>query len=171
MSTQSLIRLGALAAVVGGTLRVASAFVPATEPLGGVEWFYLVIDILLMFAVVAVYAYQHSESGVWGFAGFVLAAIGIESIGGPDGRIGTVDVYTAGASVIGIGMVLLAVGCWVANKLPRYVAVVWMLSTAVGVLAIFAQMSGVSFQVAGVLFGLGFVGAGMHILGDAALKR
>jgi hypothetical protein len=46
-----------------------------------------------------------------------------------------------------------------------------MLSTAVGVLAVFAQMSGLSFQIAGVLFGLGFVGAGVHILGDTALKR
>jgi hypothetical protein len=164
-------RLGALAAVVAGALRVASAFVPATEALGGLEWFYLVIDILLMFAVIAVYAYQHSESGVWGFVGFVLAAVGIESIGGPDGKIGTVDMYMAGASVIGIGMALLGVGSLVAQKLPRYVPVLWMLSTAVGVLAVFAQMSGLSFQIAGVLFGLGFVGAGVHILGDTALKR
>src|SRR5689334_7639721 len=97
-----LVRLGALAAVVAGVLRVVFAFVPATVARDALEWFYLVIDIFLMFGVIAVYAYQHSESGVWGFVGFVLAAIGIESIGGPDGQIGIVDVYTTGASVIGI---------------------------------------------------------------------
>jgi len=114
--------------------------------------------------VIAVYSYQHAESGVCGLVGFVLAVIGIESIGGPDGKIGIVDVYTAGTSVIGIGMVFLAVGSWVARRLPRYVPVLWMLATGVGVVAVFAHLSGAAFQIAGVLFGLGFVGAGAHIL-------
>lgn len=165
MSTQTLIRFGALAAVVAGILRVVSGLVPATGARDGLEWFYLVIDTLLMFGVIAVYSYQHEESGVCGLVGFVLAVIGIESIGGPDGKIGIVDVYTAGTSVIGIGMAFLAVGSWVAGRLPRYVPVLWMLSTGMGVVAVFANMSGVEFQIAGMLFGLGFVGAGVHILG------
>lgn len=170
MSTRTLVRLGALAAVAAGVLRAVSAFVPATVTLDTLEWFYLVIDILLMFGVIAVYSYQHAESGAWGFVGFVLTAVGIESIGGPDGKIGVVDVYTTGASVIGIGLVLLAVASWRAKRLPRYVPAVWMLSSEVGVIAVFAHMSGSAFQIAGVLFGLGFVGAGVHILGDSTLK-
>ena len=135
------------------------------------EWLYLVIDILLMFGVIAVYLYQHVESGLWGFVGFVLAVIGIETIGGPDGKIGSVDVYMTGASVIGLGMVLLSVGSWRANRVPRCVPAVWVLSTGLGVIAVLAHMSGLAFQIAGVLFGLGFVGAGVHILADSTLKR
>jgi hypothetical protein len=68
--------------------------------------------VLILFGLLGVYAYQHAESGIWGFAGVLLAAIGLEGIGGPDGKIGDVDIYTAGATLIGIGLVVLPVGSW-----------------------------------------------------------
>lgn len=156
--------------MLAGALRCAATFIPTSGILADVEWLYLVIDILLLFGVMGVYFYQAAESGLFGLAGFVLAVIGIESIGGPDGMIGTVDVYSTGSSIIGIGMLLLGIGSLAAGKLPRYVPVLWMLSTGVGAAAMFAKTSEFTFPIAGVLFGLGFVGAGVHILGDRGAK-
>ena len=163
MSSTALIRLGGLAAILAGALRVASAFLPASEHSAALEWLYLVIDVLLLFGLLGVYAYQRAESGLWGFAGFLLAATGLESIGGPDGTIGDVDIYTAGATLIGIGLVVLAVGTWRGRRLPRYVPALWVLSTAVGMGGFLVPGSAVPFQIAGVAFGFGFVGAGIRV--------
>jgi len=170
MSSAALIRLGGLAAILAGVLRAAAAFLPAMEPSVALEWLYLLIDVLLLFGLLGVYAYQHAESGIWGFAGFLLAAIGLESIGGPDGKIGDVDIYTAGATLIGIGLVVLAVGSWRGQKLPRYVPTLWVLSTVVGMSGFLVAGSTVPFQIAGVAFGLGFVGAGIRLWSDPTLR-
>jgi hypothetical protein len=163
MSSAALIRLGGLAAIVAGLLRAASAFLPAMEPSVALEWLYLLIDVLLLFGLLGVYAYQHAESGIWGFAGFLLAVTGLESIGGPDGKIGDVDIYTAGATLVGIGLVVLAVGSWRGQKLPRYVPTLWVFSTVVGTSGFLVPRSTVPFQIAGVALGLGFVGAGIRL--------
>jgi hypothetical protein len=140
------------------------------EPSVGLEWLYLLIDVLLLLGLLGVYAYQHAESGIWGFAGFVLAAAGLESIGGPDGKIGDVDIYTAGATLIGIGLVVLAVGSWRGHKLPRYVPTLWMFSTVVGMSGFLVAGSTILFQIAGIAFGLGFVGAGIRLWSDPTLR-
>jgi hypothetical protein len=167
MTVALLLRLAGCAAMVAGALRVAATFLPqATSTSTGLEWLYLVIDIAIAFALVGIYAYQHTESGVLGFIGFVLALAGTESIGGPDGNIGDVDVYRAGAALIGIGMLILAAGSVKAAKLPRYVPVLWIASTVIG-LGSFAGIGGaLPFQMAGIAFGLGFVGAGLHLWRD-----
>ena len=170
MSSAALIRLGGLAAILAGVLRAAAAFLAAMEPSVALEWLYLLIDVLLLFGLFGVYAYQHAESGIWGVAGFLLAAIGLESIGGPDGEIGDVDIYTAGATLIGIGLVVLAVGSWRGQKLPRYVPTLWVLSTVVGMSAFLVAGSALPFQIAGVAFGLGFVGAGIRLWSDPTLR-
>src|SRR4051812_43388739 len=125
MSSAALIRLGGLAAVLAGVLRAAAAFLSRMESSVALEWLYLLIDVFLLFGLLGVYAYQHAESGIWGAAGFLLTAVGLESIGGPDGHIGAVDIYTAGTTLIGIGLVALAVGSWRSQKLPRYVPALW----------------------------------------------
>ena len=171
MSSAALIRCGGLAAILAGALRTAIAFLPAIEPSVALEWLYLLVDVLLLFGLLGVYAYQHAESGIWGFAGFLLAATGLESIGGPDGKIGNVDVYTAGATLIGIGLVVLAVGSWRAQKLPRYVPALWVLSTVVGMSGFLVAGSTVPFRIAGIAFGLGFVGAGVRLWSDPTLRN
>lgn len=170
MTKTRLLRLGGLAAVVAGVLRIGAALVPTTAPAAPREWLYLIIDVSIMFGLVAVYAYQHAESGLWGLIGFALTVAGTESIGGPDGKIGDLDIYTAGATVIGVGAVFLGVGSWRARKLPRYVPVLWILSTAVGMTSFLTATSPVPYLIAGIAFGLGFIGAGLRLWTDPALK-
>jgi hypothetical protein len=166
MSSAALIRLGGLAAMLGGLLRTGAALLPATGSSVALEWLYLLIDVLLLLGLLGVYAYQHAESGIWGFAGFLLAVVGLESIGGPDGKIGGVDIYTTGTVVIGIGLVVLAVGSWMGRKVPRYVPALWILSTVVGMSGFLVAGSTLPFRIAGVAFGLGFVGAGNRLWSD-----
>src|SRR5262245_43948669 len=133
MTDALLFRLAGCAAMLAGTLRVCATFLPQTTTSSvGLEWLYLLIDVAIAFALVGIYAYQRVRSGVLGFVGFVLALAGTESIGGPDGYIGDVDVYRAGAALIGIGMLVLAAGSLKAKQLPRYVALLWIASTLIG---------------------------------------
>jgi len=169
MSAALLIRLAGLAAILAGVLRVGTSFLPAaTGSSAPLEWLYLIIDVTIMFALIGIYAYQHAESGILGFLGFVLSVAGTESIGGPDGKIGGLDVYRAGSMVIGVGLVLLAAGSWRAAKLPRYVPVLWIVSTLVGMTTFVAEGSGVPFLIAGITLGLGFTGAGLRLWTEPA---
>jgi len=163
MSMTSLIRLAGLVAMLAGVLRVGASFLSVTGPSAPLEWFYLLIDVSIMFALVGIYAYQHAESGVLGFIGFVLSVVGTESIGGPDGEIGDLDVYRAGAMVIGVGLVFLAAGSLRASKLPVYVPVLWIVSTLAGMTTFVTEGNGVPFLIAGITFGLGFIGAGLRL--------
>jgi hypothetical protein len=139
-------------------------FVPVARFPIAAEWLYLVIDVLLAFALFGIYAYQHHDCGMLGFIGFVLAAIGIETIGGPDGKLGSVDVYNMGATVIGVGMVLFALGSWKPGKLPRVASIAWIVSTAVGSSWIFGVGGDIPFTIAGIAFGIGFVAAGVKLV-------
>ena len=162
MSSQQLIRWGGLAAMLAGALRTAASFWPSAEPGVTLEILYLVIDILLLFGIFGIYAFQHERIGWFGFVGFLLAVIGTAIIAGPDGTIGVVNMYAAGSLSVGAGIVFLAVGSWTARTLPRWVAILWIVSTVVGILGRVTGRESL-FVVTGVTFGLAFVGAGARL--------
>ena len=162
MSSQQLIRLGGLAAMLAGGLRTAASFSSSAEPGVTLEILYLVIDILLLFGIFGIYAFQHEHIRWFGFVGFLLAVIGTAIIAGPDGTIGVVDMYTAGSLSVGAGIVFLAVGSWAARTLPHWVAILWIVSTVVGILGAVTGRESL-FVVTGVTFGLAFVGAGARL--------
>ena len=140
--------------MLAGAMRTGTTFLPATPPTTTLESLYLVNDTLILFAFIAIYAYQHRESGPSGFTGFLLTVTGTGIIGGPDGKIGAVDIYAAGVALIGIGLLFLAVGSLKARKLPTYVAALWLASTLAGAASFLGVRSSVPFQIAGVTFGL-----------------
>lgn len=162
MSSQQLIRWGGLAAMLAGALRTAASFFPSAEPGVALEILYLVIDVLILFGIFGIYAFQHDRIGWSGFVGFLLAVIGLTIIAGPDGTIGVVKTYAVGSLSVGVGLVFLAVPSWTARTLPRWVATLWVVSTVVGVLGAAAGLQSL-FVVTGVTLGLGFVGAGARV--------
>jgi hypothetical protein len=161
VSTTTLARFGGLAAIAGGALRTLSSFVPY-DPSTPHELLYLAIDLLLLFGILGVYAVVRESAGLLGFVGFVLALSGTAAIVGPDGRLGPVDVYQAGSSVLVAGLVLLAVGTWRTASLPRWVSALWIATFVLG-LANLVVPSAVLFAAAGIAFGLGLVGAGLRV--------
>lgn len=163
MSSVNLIRLGGLAAILGGTLRVINSFVPSDTPSMVLEILYLLTDIFILFGIMGLYGFQHQESGLWGFFGFLLATIGTGIIIGPDGAIAGFNMYPVGSLILAGGLTLLAIGSWIAHKLPRWLPSFWVLSTIVGFIGYFTPGLQLLFIVSGVIFGVGFAGAGIEI--------
>ena len=61
--TAELVRFGAVAAVVGGVLRIASTFIPYEANSAPLETLYGVIDLCLLFGLIAGYL-AHAEAVV-----------------------------------------------------------------------------------------------------------
>jgi hypothetical protein len=163
MSSANLIRLGGIAAIIAGILRGINSFLPSDTPVVTIEILYLITDIFILFGIMGLYGFQHQESGWWGFYGFLLAIIGTGIIIGPDGSISGVNMYPVGSSIFAAGLILLAVGSWIVNKLPRWIPVFWVLSTILGFIGYFSPSLNLLFVISGVIFGIGFAGAGSKV--------
>ncbi len=161
MSSANLIRLGGLAAILAGILRGANSFVVSDAPSGAIAVLYLLTDIFILFGIIGIYGFQHQESRLWGFFGFLLAIVGIALI--RTGAISGVSLYPIGALIFAAGLSLFAVGSWIARKLPRWVSAFWVLSTIVGFIGYFIPGLNLLFVISGVIFGMSFAGAGMKV--------
>ena len=164
MGEQTLFRILGGAAVLGGVLRIVSAFVPWEQDLAWLEVFYFVIDVALLFGLMGVYFADRSRLGLAGFAAFALAETGIASIVGPDGMAFGLDVYQLGVFAISIGLAILGAVMLVKRAGSAIAASCWILSLAVGLAATFANQSVAGFVAGGILFGLGFVVAGVAVM-------
>jgi hypothetical protein len=173
VSSATLIRLGGLAAILAGLLRAVASFLPysALKPSAGLELFYLVIDLLILFGLLGIYAYQHNQVGVIGFIGFLLALIGTAIIVGPDGMIGRADMYVVGSMLITFGLTLFSIACLRTQSLPRAAPLLWILSTVVGVSGFMLKGPPIMMMVAGLAFGLAFIAAGSIIWSDQSLRK
>jgi hypothetical protein len=160
MSSANLIRSGGIAAIIAGILRSVSSFLPSSIP--HLDLLYLLIDLCILFGMMGLYGFQHQESGLWGFFGFLLTIIGIGMI--RTGVISGIQMYPIGASLFTLGLSLFAIGSWIASKLPRWISIFWILSTIVGFLGYFGSGINLLFVLSGVLFGVGFTGAGIKLL-------
>ena len=154
------IRLAAAAAIVAGALRVATSFWAPPDASLGRETLYLVIDVCILFGILGMYA-VHRPVEAWGFIGFVLAVGGAASIVGPDGRIGDVDMYAAGALALGAGVVLFGASGWRAGTLPWWIPALFLTSLTFGIVAAATGAPGL-FVVSGVSFGAALTGAGVR---------
>jgi hypothetical protein len=167
MPATTLIRLGGAAAMLAGVLRTGASFIPYTKPGVAMEWFYFVIDVLLLLGLLGIYAHQHAQVGLVGFLGFLAALIGTASIIGPDGAIGGADMYVVGSLLISLGLSVFAVGIWQARTLPRAVPALWWLSTVIGIGGFVAGGLTITFLLAGVAFGVAFLWAGARLWSHA----
>lgn len=151
MTRQTLLRFGAGAAILGGGLRVAAAFIPFTPQSPPLEAFYATIDLSLLFGLMAIYANESQELGWPGLGAFAVSFAGLASIAGPDAAMFGVDWYRAGAGVAALGLAAFGVTLLAARRLA-IPALCWIATPVVAL---------ISVQFAGVAFGLGFVAAGL----------
>ena len=107
--TAGLVRAGAAAAITGGALRIVSTFIPHEANSPGLEALYGVIDLGLMFGLVAVYIASAEAVGIAGLALFLVALAGVASIVGPDAPAFGGDLYRIGALVFVAGLAGLSV--------------------------------------------------------------
>lgn len=165
----SLIRLGAMAALLGGTLRFGSSFIPWVEGSAPLESLYFVIDVALLFGLITIYLVCAERLGWLGLTGFVIAAIGQAAIIGPDHVPFGIDVYFVGAQIIVAGLALMSVDMLRRAAVPVWVAGFWIavpfLSLGLGLLD--PTPYGWGYFLGGLLFSLGFIAAGAVLLSSA----
>ena len=157
-----LIRWGGLAAILAGLLRGIASFTPTTASVG-LRIFYFAIDMLLLLAALGVYTFQKQETGRWGFVGILLALIGGILLLGHDVVNALVFLYPVAAFLFAVGISVLAIRSWKAGTLPRWVSALLIASTLLGVLGFFVKGFDILFVISGVVFGIGFIGAGFTV--------
>ena len=170
MSSSNLFRWSGLAPMLGGVLLPTSwilRFVVGVQrPVSGT--FEFVATILLVFGFMGVYGFQTEETGVLGFLGFVLviihkcSALGecwLQNGGEPTGAAVVLGPLV-GVTML-LGFILLGIGSWRANKLPRWTAVLWVIGGILIVPGFVVQPMLV--VIGGVIQGTGFVGAGAKL--------
>jgi len=165
MSDVVLLRVLGVAAILGGVLRIGSAFIPFAPGQAWLELVYLVIDVCLLFGLIGVYFAYRGAAGVAGFVSFAIAAIGLASIVGPDGVVPAygIDTYQIGVLVITLGLTFFSIVLLVARAGPPWAPLCWIASMLVGVGGSFGGNPENGFFAGGLLFGVGFVMAGWAI--------
>ena len=158
--TAGVVRVGAAAAIAAGALRIASTFIPYEPNSAGLEALYGVIDLGLMFGLVAVYVASAEAVGMIGLALFLVALAGVASIVGPDAPAFGIDFYRAGALVFVAGLAGLSVQLLRAG-LMRLSAGLWLATFAASLATMVLPQA---FVVAGLAIGGGYVLAGVELL-------
>jgi hypothetical protein len=157
-------RFFGLLAMAGGLTRIATTFLvnwsaglPQTEALA------LAIDFALLFGLTGFYFIDAARLGPLGLVGYLIAASGIAFIFGPDGTAFGRDIYETGVTAIGIGLIILSMAMLLAG-VARLAGALWIASAAASVLGGAIGRGAEGFLFAGVLFGAGFVVAGLSLL-------
>ena len=164
MNFTHLFRLAAVAAIVGGLLRIVVAFPLFSDPLT-LEWLYTAIDILLLFGLIGIYLDRFERLGFLGLASFGVAVAALSFIGGPDADPFGFSTYEQGALTLAIAMVGLAMAWLRQGERPLGPALCWFGSVVcVGALGMLPVPPSYGFIGAGVLFGAGFTWAGYALL-------
>jgi hypothetical protein len=166
---QMLIRVGGMVAVLAGVLRALASFAPAAGD-GEQQVLYLVVDILLLFAVLAVYAHHHEALGGWGASGFLIVVTGILLVRSSRSIPG-IDLYPAGAFAVVAGWVLLS-AVW--RRRARGSAVVLLLFAASAVAGLIGQLvprAAALAVLSGILFGGTMIAPGEHVLRSLRRRR
>ena len=164
MSSEDLFRLTAWAAIIGGGLRMVSAFIPYEADNLVLESFYALTDLALLAGLVALYASRSEVLGAVGFAGFALAAAGKASIVGPDPVFHGVDLYYAGVAIVLCGLALLSLQIIRTHAYPSWIAGLWIATPFISLGLAAAGFSELGFFAGGLTYAAGFIGGGVVLL-------
>ncbi len=170
MTTDRLIYMAGLAALLGGVLRILAAFVPFEPGLVGLETFYALIDIALLAGLTAFYVLRSEALGALGFAGFLVTFTGLALITGPDGMFAGMDMYEFGVLVIAAGLVLMSIQIVRRRISPVWTGYAWLAAPVLSIAGDAAGYPDRGFIAAGIAFGLGFIGVGLALLAPPAAQ-
>ncbi len=162
MSPCTLSRLSGLAAFAGGSLRLAAPLAPR---LGEhfAQGAYLVIDVFLLLGLVGLYGQNWRALGWPGRAGFCAGLIGACLVRS-QAALGS-WAYPTGAGLWSVGMAIIGL-MFLLNRAPsRLAPALWIGALAVGLTGPLWP-SGMGLLIAGSLFGLGFMAAGVALVRD-----
>lgn len=154
MAARVLLLLGK-AAIIGGAMRaLVPIFVAAKIGDTSLQIYYLVADVFLLLGICGVYFGTEKPLGLSGAVGFAIFVAGILLVrSGLGGYQIAVAIALLGTTIFATSML------W--HGLPKPTPVVWLLAQAAGLASLFVFPTAF-VTLSGVLFGLGFVVAGIE---------
>lgn len=163
-SEQLGLRAAGVSAIAAGVLRIAEPIVPG---LSGVRaaYAYLLNDALFLFGLIGIFVCLRASGGRAARAGLVLAGLGILVVRS-QGTI-SASFYMQGAVLFTVGMAVMGLAGFRQGGAWRIAALAWFAALITGAGSLAGH--GVFFEVAAVLFSLGFVLAGWAMIGAGAL--
>jgi hypothetical protein len=179
MSSAKLFRWSGVACILGGLLLpvfwIMDVIVGSPSSILSMSLEFIAITFIV-FALIGIYGFQIEESGVYGFLGFLLtvlmSCIGLSLISwSPESTEveGAAGMLVPLLGITGLaGYILLGIGFWKANKLPRWVVVLWPIGTVISAIGMMLVNSGFEnadyLHVIGIsVWGLGMIGAGVKL--------
>lgn len=150
-------------AVLGGLLRIGSTFIP-WDGSDAIETLAFAIDVCLLFGLIGVYLSVRAQVGWFGFASFAVALTGIASVVGPDGMMFGINTYQLGVLIIVAGLAAFSIAMLVRRAGSALAAALWIASPIVAIASTAANQPENGFSLGGILFGLGFVVAGLRLV-------
>jgi len=165
MNSDVLFRLSGAAAIAGGLVRIASSFSLVTDPVT-LEWIYDGTDVLLLFGLIGIYVARAPALGFLGLASFGVAVAALSFIGGPDADPFGFSTYEQGATTLAIALIGLSIAWLRGGERPLAPPLFWIATALAGGLfdMLAPPFPGYGLTAAGVLFGAGFVTAGLPLL-------
>lgn len=158
MAKSNFIRWGGFAAMSTGILGFAIIVISMTG--NEQEWLYILLDLMLLIALTGIYLFERNKSGTLGILGYTIA-VGGNLISFLDFLLPDI-LWRLGSAILGVGLILLAIGLLKVAKFPKWVSIFLILAPVIGIPGLFSEAL-TSIMVSGVstfLFALGFIGAG-----------
>jgi hypothetical protein len=155
-------RVGGLAAIAGGILRIANAFT-GQLPQGTLAVLYFVTDVLLLAGVAGLWLTRRAQMGWAGSAGLAIFVLGIATVRASAFGIGS---YPLGAGVALIGLAVYSIDALVWRSSP-WAPVFWLSAVPPAVTAALGVAPFAMSALAAVAFGAGFMLKGIELLRDS----
>jgi hypothetical protein len=156
---QILLRVGGIAAIAGGALRVGEPLLKIALIGNALPLSYFLIDVFLLLGLIGWYGWRAEKLGVAGLIGFISGVVGILAIRsavlfGPQG-------YVIGATLLLAGLVVMNAPALVRRDRPICPPLLWLTAFVLGLSSlVYAPLA----WVAGTVFGIGYIFAGIALL-------
>jgi hypothetical protein len=158
MRAELIFRTLGVAAAVGGALRIFDSFTGSVFDMDTLDRMYFATDVFLMLGLAGWYFSRAQRLGSPGLTGFILSAVGLMII--RSAYLFEPRGYMIGSVLFLIGLVVMNVLTILRRDGPIAAPVLWNVSLVFGFLAL---ASGPIAPAAAVIFGLGYVAAGIEI--------
>lgn len=152
-----LLRASGASAILGGVLRIADSF--TVLPQSTFALLYLVTDAFLLAGVAGLWVRRRARIGLAGTVGLAVFVAGIAMVRASALGVGS---YRTGATVALLGLAIYALETLFRGA--PWAPAAWLGSLAFGIAGTAGFAPSTMTALAGVLFGLGFVAAGIETL-------
>jgi hypothetical protein len=153
MNTSQFVKWSGVAAIITGIFGIIAALgTGASAP-----WIYWVSNIATLIALVGIYLFQKDSAGVFGLIAFLVAFAGALLL--------TFDYNLETSTMVyAFGLILIAIAALIAGAFPKWVPWMWLAATIVGIPGTFLpDLQNTLFLLGAILFGAGFIGAGLSL--------